>query len=43
LRDPAAFERFSQLAALTPYAREEFEHCRQAYHDDEDPVARAWV
>jgi len=43
LRDPVAFERFSRLAALTPYAREEFEHCRRACHDDEDPVARAWA
>jgi len=40
LRDPAAFERFSRLAALTPYAREEFEDWRRACHDDEDPVAR---
>jgi DNA adenine methylase len=43
LRDPAAFERFSRLAALTLYAREEFEDCRRACHDDEDPVARAWA
>ncbi len=43
LRDPAAFERFRLLAELTPYAREEFEECRRACHDDEDPVARAWA
>jgi len=43
LRDPVAFERFRVLAELTPYAREEFEECRRACHDDEDPVARAWA
>ena len=43
LRDPAAFERFRLLAELTPYAREEFEDCRQACHAAEDPVARAWA
>ncbi len=43
LRDPVAFERFLLLAELTPYAREEFEECRRACHDDEDPVARAWA
>ncbi len=43
LRDPAAFERFRLLAELTPYAREEFEECRRACHDAEDPVARAWA
>jgi len=43
LRDPAAFERFSRLAALTPDAREEVEDCRRACHGDENPVARAWA
>jgi len=43
LRDPAAFERFRLLAELTPYAREECEECRQACHEGEDPVARAWA
>jgi len=43
LRDPVAFERFRLLAELTPYAREEFEDCRRACHDDEDPAARAWA
>jgi len=43
LRDPATFERFSRLAELTPYAREEFEHCRRACHDADDPVERAWA
>jgi len=43
LRDPVAFERFRLLAELTPYAREEFEECRRACHDAEDPVARAWA
>ncbi len=43
LRDPVAFAQFSRLAELTPYAREEFEDCRGAWADDEDPVARAWA
>lgn len=31
LRDPEAFERFHHLAALTPYSREEYCHCRSTW------------
>jgi len=46
LRDPAAFERFRVLCELTPYAREEYEDCRDTWGDVDDagdPARRAWA
>ena len=42
LREPAKFARFYHLASLTPYAREEFEYCRETWEDVEDEVERAY-
>jgi len=41
LRDPDKFERFQRLVALTPYSREEYDHCRDAWESCEDEVERA--
>jgi len=41
-RDPEKFFRFWTLACLTPYAREEFERCRDSWEDEEDDVIMAW-
>jgi DNA adenine methylase len=46
LRDPAAFERFRAFCELTPYAREEYEECRDTWGDVDDasdPARRAWA
>ena len=46
LRDPLAFERFRVLCELTPYAREEYEECRDTWGDVGDVGAstyRAWA
>ncbi len=46
LRDPVAFERFRVLCELTPYAREEYEECRDTWGDVDDagdPACRAWA
>ncbi len=47
LRDPDAFEWFRVFCELTPYAREEYEGCRDGWRDgwrdEEDPVRRAWA
>lgn len=42
LRDPQKFQDFYRLVALTPYSREEFEHCRQSYRQCENDVERAY-
>jgi len=42
LRDPDKFEQFYRKAALTPYAREEFNFCRKTWADCEDDVERAY-
>lgn len=41
LRDPAKFERFHQLVALTPYSREEYYFCYEVWESHEDDVERA--
>lgn len=43
LRDPAQFERFRMLCELTPYAREEYEGCRDGWRDESDAARRAWA
>lgn len=42
LRDPEQFESFYRLAQLTPYAREEYDHCHATWNDCDDPVERAY-
>jgi len=42
LRDPEKFERFHQMALLTPYSREEYYDCRATWESCEDEVERAW-
>ncbi len=42
LRDPALVPEFMHLAALTPYARQEYEACRSTWREESDPVQRAW-
>lgn len=44
LRDTDQCKRLQELLDLTPYARAEYEHCRQHWHEASDPVemARAW-
>jgi DNA adenine methylase len=41
LRDPETFARFRRGVLCTPYAREEFEDCRESWSRTEDPVERA--
>jgi len=47
LRDPEQYARFRLLCELTPYAREEYEDCRDTWGDDDDdagdPARRAWA
>lgn len=43
LRDPEQFAAFRHLVELTPHSRVEFEHCRQTWHQETDPVRRAWA
>ncbi len=43
LRDPEQYARFQLLCELTPYAREEYDGCRETWADADDPVARAWA
>ena len=42
LRDKWKFKRFYELVRLTPYAREEWDHCRATWEDCEDDVERAY-
>jgi DNA adenine methylase len=41
LRDTKQFKQFQRLATLTPYAREEFDLCKQSWREQDDPVERA--
>jgi DNA adenine methylase len=41
LRDQKQFKQFHRLAQLTPYAREEFDLCKQTWREVSDPVERA--
>lgn len=43
LRDPSLFERFQLLCQLTPYSRDEFESCRDAWATRDDPAEQAWA
>jgi DNA adenine methylase len=42
LRDSRQYGRLRRLAALTPYAREEFDFCRETWADAEETVERAY-
>jgi len=42
LRDPEKFARFYHMATLTPYAREEYNFCRETWESVEDEVERAY-
>ena len=42
LRDPEKFAKFHLLASLTPYARREWEDCRDTWESCEDEVERAY-
>ena len=42
LRDPQRFARFHELVMLTPYSREEYNTCRDAWEDSGDDVERAF-
>ena len=42
LRDPVQFAAFQRLITLTPYARTEFDHCLATWHEQADPVTRAY-
>jgi DNA adenine methylase len=41
LRDNKQFKQFQRLASLTPYAREEFDLCKQTWMEMDNPVDRA--
>jgi len=46
LRDPEQYARFRLLCELTPYAREEYDGCRNEWADADDPndsVERTWA
>jgi len=43
LRDPEQFKEFHRLVVLTPYSREEYNHCYAHWRDYDDPVKRAWA
>ena len=42
VRDERKFEQFYRLAALTPYARAEYNFCRETWQSCEDDVERAY-
>jgi len=42
LRDPGMFGRFYELAALTPYSREEYDFCRDTWEGATDDVEKAF-
>ena len=42
LRDREKFERFHEWVQMTPYAREEYNHCLATWQDCEDEVERAY-
>ena len=42
LRDPRKFKQFYRLAQLTPYAREEYNSCRETWQDCADDAERAY-
>ncbi len=42
LRDPDQFEQLHFLASMTPYAREEYNFCRETWQECNDPVTRAY-
>jgi len=42
LRDPQKFARFYEKVCLTPYSREEYEHCRDTWEGCDDEVERAY-
>jgi DNA adenine methylase len=41
LRDGKQFKQFKRLAALTPYAREEFDLCKSSWREVSDPIEQA--
>ena len=41
LRDPATFAQFQRFVSMTPYARAEWEECRDTWEDTADPIERA--
>jgi DNA adenine methylase len=43
LRDPELFPRFERMCQLTPYSREEMEHCRASWQTEPDQVTKAWM
>lgn len=42
LRDKEQFAELHRLCQLTPYSREEYNHCRATWRDQVDPVIRAY-
>lgn len=42
LRDPRRFKQLYRLVQSTPYAREEYDFCRETWQDCADDVERAW-
>ena len=42
LRDRGQFDEFQRLVALTPYARAEYDYCREHWQAQTDPVQRAY-
>lgn len=43
LRNKEKFEEFHRLVSLTPYAREEYNYCRENWTSQEDDVMRAYM
>lgn len=43
LRDEEKFAKFHRLVSLTPYSREEYNHCRANWESQEDDVMRAYM
>lgn len=43
LRDSEKFPELQRLVSLTPYSREEFNHCKKFWEDYADDVQRAWA
>jgi DNA adenine methylase len=43
LRDPEKFPQLRKLVSLTPYSREEFNHCKKIWEDYPDDIQGAWA
>jgi DNA adenine methylase len=43
IRDEEKFAKFHRLVSLTPYAREEYNYCRENWESQEDDVMRAYM